>query len=729
MSGMWGVGIISPPPKPPSVAPPSGLPPPSSDGKKYANERQSELEALRQRGLARLLNRHFTTVTKAIAEERAAAEAALADLEARKANTSEFTSSNSGLTYYQQLYMELQEKKAACKRKERETLLLYQRYVDKFASTGVVAVPNSRDMKIGIPPTPSTTRPTSSYVPVKRSPSAKVAEMAGDINEKLSKHVSSGGDKIPSAHFLGMDETLQSRRASEEREHSEFSKRLLESKGVDAVASPLPSNRKVAAASQFGIQVAPDVTSPVMKSKTSVDSNATTPSALETSADDDDDDRSAVSGLTSVASQVLSEAEERLLDFLKTETENIRKMMESEETESEASVSGSPSLTRYSTASGGVGTESALAAEKAEEMVRQMQKMLADHEGTKDIDKKKPFDPYELPSPNPNEQWFVCWDDTHQREYYHEAKMGLTQWEKPSLDHDDYVPIVDYTKSSKSLVSNTDFTPGSLQTRMSRRDIYRQMQRRRRKRRRLIGVVFATLACVTAYHVYDRHQKDPNFAAGFSRAIMDPAEQMFDRFVGINKVNEFNHAIYKTVVSLFPRSVTKHAELQIREEAERAVRAEIEAKEKERLSILEAERKAKEEKIRIAALEKAKKQAEELQQKEAERLAKKEALRKETERREREQRLKEEAAALELARLAKAETRQKELAANELRLKLKREKEKARRREIENRKNMAMRRPWQCNFPLSYIVSKRCRKLSSASPIFDLRSFVDAMMQ
>ena len=718
------------PPKPPSVAPPSGLPPPSSDGKKYANERQSELEALRQKGLARLLNRHFTSVTKAISEERAAAEAALADLEARKANTSEFTSSNSGLTYYQQLYMELQEKKAACKRKERETLLLYQRYVDKFASTGVVAVPNSRDMKIGIPPTPNTTRPTSSYVPVKRSPSAKVAEMAGDIDEKLSKHVSSGGDKLPSAHFLGMDETLQSRRASEEREHSEFSKRLLESKGVDAVASPLPTSRKVATVSQFGIPVAPDITSSVTKSKTSVDSNATTPSALETSAEDDDDDRSAVSGLTSVASQVLSEAEERLLDFLKTETENIRKMMESEETESQTSGSGIPSSTKYSNAIGGVGSESALAAEKAEEMVRQMQKMLADHEAPKDTDKKKSFEPYELPSPNPNEKWFVCWDETHQREYYHEAKLGLTQWEKPSLDCDDYVPIVDYTKSSKSLVSNTDFMPGSLQTRMSRRDIYRQLQRRRRKRRRLIGVVFATLACVVAYHLYGRHQKDPNFATGvFSRAIMHPAEQLFDRLVGIDRVNEINHAIYKTVVSLFPSSVTENAERRIREEAERAVRAEIEAKEKERLASLEAERKAKEEKIRISTLAKAKQQAEEAQRKETERLAKEEALRKETDRKEREQKLKEEAAAQELARRAKAETRQQELAANEERLKLKREKEEARRLAIQNRKNMAMRRPWQCNFPLSYVISKRCRKLSSANPIFDLRSFVDAMMQ
>jgi hypothetical protein len=720
----WGGGA-TPPPKPPSVAPPSGLPPPSSDGKKYANERQSELDALRQRGLARLLNKHFTSVTKAIAEERAAAEAALADLEARKANTSEFTSSNVGLTLYQQLYLELQEKKAACKRKEKETLLLYQRYVDKFASTGVVAVPNSRDMKIGLPPIPNTTKPASSYVALKKSPSAKVAEMAGEIDEKVSKHVSSGGDKIPSSHFMGMEETLQSRRASEEREHSEFSKRLLEAKGVDAVASPIPAKKKLANATQFGIPMSPDATSTVPKSKTSVDSNATTPSALETSAEDEDDDRSAVSGLTSVASQVMSEAEERLLDFLKTETEAIRKMMEDDESESV----GSEIVVANAPRSPCVGTESALAAEKAEEMVKHMQKMLLDHAALRDGDTSRAIEPYELETPNPNEKWLVCWDETHQREYYYESKMGLTQWEKPNTDDDDYVPIVDYTKSSKSVLLSDDVTPGSPLTRMSRRDTYRRIQSRRRKRQRIAGAVFAVLACVAAYYGYSRHQMDPSFAAGLSRALWSPAEGLFDRVVGIERVKEINHVIYKTAIKFMPSSVTEDTERRIREEAERAVRAEIAAKEKERLARQEADRKANEEKARLAALEKAEKRAKEEQKKETERLNQEKAKQEEADRLERLRMLEEEAARLELERRAAAETKRKELSAKERRRQLQREKEEARRRAIEERKKMAKMRPWHCNFPLSYVVSKRCRKLSDENPIFDLRSFVDAMMQ
>jgi hypothetical protein len=56
----------------------------------------AELEALRQRGLAKLLNKHFTDTTAKLMVEKAAANAALRDLEARKAATSEFEASGDG---------------------------------------------------------------------------------------------------------------------------------------------------------------------------------------------------------------------------------------------------------------------------------------------------------------------------------------------------------------------------------------------------------------------------------------------------------------------------------------------------------------------------------------------------------------------------------------------------------------------------------------------------------
>ena len=96
-------------------------------------EVQNELDDLRNRGLAKVLNRHFTDTTKKLAKEKAAADAALADLERRRANTSEFVPSKGGdLSPFDAMYVELQQKRAECRRKERETLLLYQRYVHKF---------------------------------------------------------------------------------------------------------------------------------------------------------------------------------------------------------------------------------------------------------------------------------------------------------------------------------------------------------------------------------------------------------------------------------------------------------------------------------------------------------------------------------------------------------------------------------------------------------------------
>ena len=452
---MWEDGIT--PRAPPSVPPRY-----TSDSmhKGCADERQSELDALRQRGLVKLLGKHFTTVTKAIEEERAAADAALRDLEARKASTPEFASSTNGTSYYEKLYMELQQQKAECKRKERETLLLYHRYVAKFCDTGVVAVPNSRDLKIGMPPalvTPDTTRKTYSYLPSHLSPSVKVSQMAGEIEENLLKHASSGCDMIPSSFMMGMGETFQSRQSDTERELSESSMRSLEaicsldSKDVDAYASPLPTGKKLVSASQFPIPV---LTFPVHQSKVSIDSHsidrhATTPPALGVLAqDDDDDDRSMSCGLAlgalahddynddrsmscglalgalaqddddndrsmsysliSVASEVTSETELRFLNFLTTETEIVRKMMKDEDSDSNASSMARPERSALSRSM--VGTESAQAADKAEGNLRQMQNIMVDQEAPKVA---------ELETAKPNERLIVYLDDNHQREHNH----------------------------------------------------------------------------------------------------------------------------------------------------------------------------------------------------------------------------------------------------------------------------------------------------------------------
>eukprot|EP00529_Nitzschia_sp_RCC80_P005691 CAMPEP_0113483734 /NCGR_PEP_ID=MMETSP0014_2-20120614/23586_1 /TAXON_ID=2857 /ORGANISM="Nitzschia sp." /LENGTH=988 /DNA_ID=CAMNT_0000377289 /DNA_START=911 /DNA_END=3877 /DNA_ORIENTATION=+ /assembly_acc=CAM_ASM_000159 len=132
------------------------LPPVSSKAKDYSDNNRptevtDELDQLRTAGIARVLNRHFTETTKQLAKEKAQADAALADLERRRANKNNSkwnnaengsnpgASSSAHLHPYDALYMELQQKRAECRRKERETMMLYQRYVMKYGKSAKTA--------------------------------------------------------------------------------------------------------------------------------------------------------------------------------------------------------------------------------------------------------------------------------------------------------------------------------------------------------------------------------------------------------------------------------------------------------------------------------------------------------------------------------------------------------------------------------------------------------------
>jgi hypothetical protein len=119
------------------------LPPISSKAKDYSqrpDEVVDELDDLRTRGIAKVLNKHFTHTTKQLAMEQAQADSALADLERRRAQTKTFVPSKGGdLNPYDQLYVQLQQKRAECRRKEKETLMLYQRYVMKYGKSAKAA--------------------------------------------------------------------------------------------------------------------------------------------------------------------------------------------------------------------------------------------------------------------------------------------------------------------------------------------------------------------------------------------------------------------------------------------------------------------------------------------------------------------------------------------------------------------------------------------------------------
>lgn len=102
----------------------------------YRSARNLELEALRQKGLAKIFNKHFTSVADKIRQEREAAELALVEIikrkEELKKNPKSFKEGGLTLTQLDKLYMELKKRKNEVYRKERETQELYKRYCSQY---------------------------------------------------------------------------------------------------------------------------------------------------------------------------------------------------------------------------------------------------------------------------------------------------------------------------------------------------------------------------------------------------------------------------------------------------------------------------------------------------------------------------------------------------------------------------------------------------------------------
>ena len=170
------------------------MPPVSSKAKDYTDRPEEvvdELDDLRTRGIAKVLNKHFTTTTKQLAIEKAEADSALADLERRRAQTKAFVPSKGGdLNPYDQMYVQLQQKRTECRRKEKETMMLYQRYVMKYGKSAKA--------------TPLISSPTSS------SPSKDLHPQEGAGMKDDSLRTSNSGDPPGSSSALGtLDENSE----------------------------------------------------------------------------------------------------------------------------------------------------------------------------------------------------------------------------------------------------------------------------------------------------------------------------------------------------------------------------------------------------------------------------------------------------------------------------------------------------------------------------------------
>lgn len=109
----------------------------------YQSARQTELDVVRRKGLAKMFNRHFTYASEAIERERRDTNMVLAEILRRKEDLAknpcsfEFERENCGgkevsLTQLDKLHLEIQGRKIDVQRKERETMELYRRYVNRY---------------------------------------------------------------------------------------------------------------------------------------------------------------------------------------------------------------------------------------------------------------------------------------------------------------------------------------------------------------------------------------------------------------------------------------------------------------------------------------------------------------------------------------------------------------------------------------------------------------------
>lgn len=454
---------------------------------RYGKQRQdAELEALKQRGLAKILNKHFTETTQRLAQEKAAADAAVKDLEERKARTSEFRVSGDGLlSPLDEMCVKANQWRADCRRKERETILLYQRYVDKFGSTGMVAVPQwvpSAHPDTGVTSAPQPRKPQLDI------PATQVPNMAAQIESTLEEYLKQGAVSYPSIQIHGRDQNYQSLHQKEEAEFRNFYRRMQEQKGVDVRA---PDCKITERPDYPGYEIPVDPFVRNLGDKDAWDDQIEAAVAaaeagfpMATVHEEDQDMCSIVSGLTTLHSavtrEVLQDCERSVATFLRDEQEHIRRIIESEDTSDSSTVCDA----------------SMKATAEAETMVQQMEEILNEYQMHHAPPTKlsKSREPRRYDTGNPDECWFVYYDDFYQQDYYHEKKTNRTQWEPPDCGA--------ATSMSSDQLSHNEVMP-DISAAAKRVAAYRR-KRRKSRRRKLLLVVWGTvfLACASYYYLW-----------------------------------------------------------------------------------------------------------------------------------------------------------------------------------------------------------------------------------
>ena len=729
-------------PPPPVISPPTN--------KSYRSRRNEELEALRRKGLATIFNKHFTSVADKIRQERKAAELALAEIVKRKAELAANPKSFEGgltITQLDKLHMELKRRKNDVQMKERETVELWRRYCSQYGDNTETMVSqwkaatgdnnnnnNNEDMM----------NDDMSIVRQSDLKQKEIVQISGDVKEITEQYEDGTAFGNKENHVTIVTPTNVWKRpegfTGSEQVSAVSNSKKMNAPGnkvytpPDAVA-PLTTITPVKSVVSFSPATNHMTYTPMkddmdgmnnMKNGVTVDSSPNIATALSTpppmsnkkgehnreGVNDDwcngsvmdrslylnssGDDESCISGITEIDCATVAEAEWKLTEFLRTERENIKKMFLDEPTIEECTSQGeeySADLFSKSGRSVLSSTRLAKATEAAEALVKQMEedtKWMNDPNFLNESYEShvKETDQVGELENNNNLEWKAYWSEEHKREYYHNIITNQTCWTRPKGVQVDFKAVIkanpqadiqvedknvaftDETPTDEERVDVKDFTKKvNIQSSYSTNAEIIQEFRPQRGDASIQSRASSTKTSkVLLYRRRRARRQRRNRRIAFTAlcAVLGTA-------VFMNRDKLFSSQDVQSVVVVPPLEIDIEEKIQL----EVSRKLEEERKRKEALEAAEEERKRKEadeaEKLRIEEEEEDRVRTEQEAQK---------------------------ALALE------------EAISNEIAI-----------------QEEEMRRPWACNIPLAYLISRKCWMVAKKKPIFDLKALTDAMME
>lgn len=444
--------------------------------------RDRELAALREKKLTTLFNKHFSEAAAAIAAERKAAEVALREIERRRAEAALKVASNGGelpngqtLTKLDEMYFELKRREENVRKRERDTLEKYHRYMQKgelpFLQTqtkGAVVNRNghfANDLRNGIPDVST----SSMYYKdadfkveqgnvdknVKRfssrdinatasSPSQHIPTSGSGVVKSAADKINGGGynqsvtfsadSKRSSSVATGATEICSSSSSEYEMENFDSKTPMRKNMFLKSPKSPPMTEEALFLNAQAAAAQA-EHDGKVEESKLQAqlaerNANLMAKSLSSWKHEDDSDNLTITSygassleeSITTANSQgsaliFVSEAEMRLTAFLKANTEALTNLS------NHANSDDSDTNTLYSASARKEFDEAVGAAEQAAKEMAEAMAWTSNscaESATSSVKKKK------------KEKWLQYWSEEHAREYYYQPSTGKVAWEPPS---------------------------------------------------------------------------------------------------------------------------------------------------------------------------------------------------------------------------------------------------------------------------------------------------------